>query len=99
MADRDLSQKEILSEIQEIKQELEALNSHKLVKIYNSMGRLIFYFFLRGVVVGFGTVIGATVVVSLFIYLLSFLVSQIEFIPIIGEWVKAILEEIQINPQ
>ncbi len=88
------SQKKILSEIEQIKQELEILNSHKVLTMYDSLGRLLLFFFLRGVLIGFGTVIGATVVVSIFIYLLS----QIEFIPIIGEWVKAIIEEIKIKP-
>ncbi|MBF0279283.1 MAG: hypothetical protein HQM13_15920 [SAR324 cluster bacterium] len=94
MDDHDLSKKEILSEIKEIKQELKAINSHNLIKTYNSIGRLIIYLFFRGVVVGFGTVMGATVVVSIFIYLLS----QIDFVPIIGVWAKAIIEQIKLNP-
>ena len=39
---------------------------------------------------GHGSDIGATVFVSLIIYLLS----QVAFLPIIGEWIKIILEEI-----
>ncbi|MBF0286295.1 MAG: hypothetical protein HQM14_00640 [SAR324 cluster bacterium] len=88
------SQKEILSEMDQIKQELKVLNSHKLLTMYDSKLQLYTFLFLRGVLIGFGTVVGATIVVSIFIYLLS----QIAFIPIIGEWVKAIIAEIQINP-
>jgi len=86
----EIQKEEILSEIQEIKQALEEIKSHRLLSIYNSIGRLCLFFFIRGILVGFGTVIGATVVASLFVFVLS----QFEFIPIIGEWVTAILKEI-----
>ena len=45
---------------------------------------------MKGAAFGLGSVIGATVFVSLIIYLLS----QVAFLPIIGEWIKIILEEI-----
>lgn len=90
MGEEDIQKKEIIAEIQEIKQALEEIKSHRLFYIYNSIGRLYFFFLIRGILVGFGTVIGATVVVSLFVFILS----QIEFIPIIGKWVTAILGEI-----
>ena len=80
-------------ELQEIRDALVMLNNHKLVRNLNSTRRMIGLQFLRGVAFGLGSVIGATIVVSL---LISFL-AQIEFIPIIGEWAVEIIREIKPN--
>lgn len=69
---------------------LAKLNSHKLVTVYDSTARLLWLHFLKGCAFGLGSVVGAGIVVSIIAYLLS----KIEFLPIIGEWVKLILLEI-----
>lgn len=78
-------------ELQEIRDALYVLNNHKLVRNFNSTRRMLGFQFLKGVAFGLGSVIGATIVVSL---LISFL-AQIEFIPIIGDWAIQIMQEIQ----
>ena len=45
----------------------------------------------RGLFSGLGWVLGATILVSLLTYTLS----QIEFIPILGEWVSQLINEIE----
>ncbi len=87
-----LERQQILEEIKDIRKQLHTLNSHRLLKIYNSIARMLLFNFVRGVATGFGTVFGATVVVSVFIYILS----TIEFIPIIGEWVSAIIKQVEV---
>lgn len=79
------------TELQKIRHELEILNQHKFVRLYNSPFKMLWFQCLKGVMFGLGSVIGATIVVSIVI---SFL-GQIEFIPIIGEWAKEIMAEIQ----
>ena len=49
--------------------------------------------FIRGLAFGLGSVLGATVLVSILVYFLA----QIDFIPIIGEWAQEIL--IAIKPE
>ncbi len=78
-------------ELQHIRHELDKLNQHRFVRLYNSTSKMLWFQFLRGVAFGLGSVIGATIVVSLLISILS----QIEFIPIIGEWAKEIAAEVQ----
>lgn len=80
-------------ELQEIRDALNTLNNHKLVRNLNSTRRMLGLQLLRGAAFGLGSVVGATIVVSL---LISFL-AQIEFIPIIGEWAVQIMQEIQPN--
>ena len=78
-------------DLEHIRQQLDILNQHKFIRLYNSAYKMLLFQFLRGVAFGLGSVIGATIVVSIVISLLA----QIEFIPIIGEWSKDIIIEIQ----
>ena len=52
--------------------------------------RVLLFRFVSGMAVGLGTVIGATALLSLIVWSLS----QIEFIPIIGDWAVRIAAEI-----
>jgi hypothetical protein len=81
---------EILKSAQGAERQLQKLNRHKLITAYDSTSHLLFIQFMKGAAFGLGSVIGASVVVSLIIFLLS----QVAFLPIIGEWIKVILEEI-----
>ena len=83
------------SDIAAIRKELETLNQHKFVRLQNSVLRMIGFQFLRGIAFGLGSVIGATLVVSVIISLLA----QVEFIPIIGEWANQIIAEITPKDQ
>lgn len=85
MTDDDLRE-----EIAGLRGELERLNSHRFVRIHNSMPRLLAFQFLRGLALGLGTVVGASVLVSV----LAFALSQIDFLPIIGEWAAEIARQI-----
>jgi len=78
-------------EINLLREEIALLNSHRFVRIHNSVPRLIAFQFVRGLAFGLGTVIGATILVSL----VGLFLSQIDFIPIIGEWATRIANQIQ----
>jgi len=84
---QNLTQEEI-NAIERLTQEVERLNTHKFVRIHNSYWRLIAFQFSRGLAFGLGSILGATILVSL----LGWWVSQFEFIPIIGEWAKQVKE-------
>lgn len=72
-------------------QEVERLNQHRFVRIHNSLWRLIAYQFMRGLAFGLGSVIGATVLFSLLVWWLS----QFEFLPVVGEWMGQLVDQIQ----
>jgi len=72
---------------------LENLSSHRLLKIYNSIWKIIWINFLRGLAFGLGSVIGATILV----YVLLQILAQIEFIPILGDWSLQLISEIEKN--
>ncbi len=85
---------EMNEELVRIRKELETFNNHRIVKINNNIWRTLAFQFARGLAVGLGTVIGATVLVSVAVYFLS----KIDFIPIIGDWASEISAEIQGEP-
>ena len=82
---------DLATEIRALREEIERFNGHRFIRIQNSVPRMLFVQLARGLVLGLGTVIGASVLVSFFVYALS----QIEFLPIIGEWATEIARQIE----
>ena len=79
------------NEINKLSVAITSLNNNNIFKIYNSTKKILFISFLKGLVSGLGWIIGATILVSLLTYILS----QIEFIPILGDIVSQLIEEIE----
>ncbi len=67
------------------------LNDQNFFFIYNSVWRIIGISLIQGLASGLGWIIGATLLVSI----LTFFLSQIEFVPIVGEWVSRVIQEIK----
>lgn len=82
-------------EVRRLREEVSRLNDHKFLRTYNSVPRFMAFNFARGLMVGLGTVIGATLLLSVFVWSLS----QIEFIPILGEWAKQISDIVTAEPE
>ena len=82
---------DLAREIHALRTELARLNSHRFVRIHNNLPRLLAFNFARGLAAGLGTVLGATVLLSVLVWSLS----QIEFLPIIGEWAAQISEQMR----
>lgn len=85
------SYSEIVEELHSLRSELEHLNQHRFIRLHNSLFQLLGFNFMRGLAFGLGTVLGASVLLSLVIWSLS----QIEFLPIIGEWAAEIARQMQ----
>ena len=79
------------NEISKLSEAIKSLNNNNIFKIYNSTKKILFISFLKGLASGLGWIIGATILVSLLTYILS----QIEFIPILGDIVSQLIKEIE----
>ena len=79
------------NEIKKLSEVIKSLNNHNIFKVYNSTKKILFISFLKGLASGLGWIIGATILVSI----LTFALSQIQFIPILGEWVSKLITEIR----
>ena len=73
-----------------LRREVETLNQHRFVQLHNSTAQLVMFRFLSGLAFGLGSVVGATILVSFVVVFLS----NIDFIPIIGDWAAQIADEI-----
>lgn len=82
---------ELNKEMQALRLEIARLNNHRFIRVQNSTPRLVAFNFARGLAFGLGTVVGASFLVSVVAYSLS----QIDFIPVIGEWASQIADQIQ----
>jgi hypothetical protein len=78
--------------LEKLTAEVEKLNQHRFIRIQNSVWRMMLFQLGRGLAFGLGSVLGATIVVSI----LAWFISQIEFIPLIGSWASEILKQIEI---
>ena len=79
------------NEIKKLSKAINSLSNNNIFKIYNSIKKILFISFLKGLASGLGWIIGATILVSLLTYILS----QIEFIPILGDIVSQLIQEIE----
>ena len=70
---------------------LDKLLKHNLFRMNNSLSKIFLISLVRGLASGLGWIIGATILVSVLTYMLS----QIEFIPILGDWVSRLIEQIE----
>ena len=77
--------------IRQLTREIEKLNSHRFIAMQNSVPRLILLQFARGLAFGLGSLLGATLLVSI----LTWWLSQFEFLPIIGDWMVLLAEEFE----
>lgn len=84
--------KELQRELTMVRLELSRLNSHRFVKIHNSIPRLLAFRFASGLAIGLGTVLGGSLLLSLIVFALS----SIDFIPVIGDWAARIADEMNL---
>lgn len=77
--------------IRRLTAEVERFNNHRFVAVQNSRWRLLGFQFMRGLAFGLGSVIGATLLVSM----IGWWLSQFEFLPLIGDWMVILSEEFE----
>ena len=70
---------------------VEELNAQKIMRLYGSTWRVLTLQFVRGLVFGLGTALGAGLLVSVLVYSLS----KIQFVPVIGDFARDVIIEIE----
>ncbi|UWQ21811.1 DUF5665 domain-containing protein [Jannaschia sp. W003] len=79
---------DLMDELSALRRELARLNRHRFIQVHNSIPKLIAFQLYRGLAFGLGTVLGATVILSVVVWSLA----QINFIPVVGDWAAQVLE-------
>lgn len=81
----------LATEVRALRAEVERMNNHRFILLHDSLWKLGLFQLYRGLAFGLGSVLGATLLVSIVAYMLA----SIDFIPVLGDWAKQILDEIQ----
>ncbi|MEQ9259955.1 MAG: DUF5665 domain-containing protein [Roseovarius sp.] len=82
---------DVRAELRALRKEVAVLNNHGFIRMHNSLPKVLAFNFARGLVFGLGTVLGASVLLSL----VAWSLSQVEFLPIIGEWASEIVRQME----
>lgn len=77
--------------IRRLTAEVERFNNHRFIVVQNSRWRLLGFQFMRGLAFGLGSVIGASLLVSM----IGWWLSQFEFLPLIGDWMVILSDEFE----
>ena len=77
----------------ELTKEVNKLKDLEFIRVFKHPWKFIWFSFLKGLMIGFGTVLGASVLVGLFVYLLS----KISFVPVLGDFIQDIMQQIQVE--
>ena len=80
-------EEEVLNEeLRLLREEVHQITAHRLFTSQSTVPRIVAISLARGLAFGLGSVIGASFLVSVLVYSLS----QIDFIPVLGDWAAQI---------
>jgi hypothetical protein len=85
---------ELVDEVRALRREVRRLNEQRYFRIESSFWQVALWSLVRGLAFGLGSVLGASILLSLVI---SFLAS-VDFIPVLGYWAQQLIDEIQRSP-
>ncbi len=83
----------LAEEVRALREEVAQMNNHRFIRLHDNLWKLGVFQLYRGLAFGLGSVLGATLLVSVLVQMLS----SIDFIPVLGDWVRQIIEQIQMG--
>ena len=86
---------ELAREINLLATEVKKLKHMEVIKIFKHPWKFLGLSMVKGIMVGFGSVLGATVFLTIFVYVLA----KISFVPIVGDFVENVIQEIEGSTQ
>lgn len=87
------AEKDLAREIRKLTKEVEKLKDLEFLRVFKHPWKFMWFSFLKGAMVGFGSVLGASVLVGVFVYALA----QISLVPYLGDFVKEIVSQVQME--
>jgi len=87
------AEKEFAKELKELSKEVRKLKSMEFLQVFKNPWKFMWFSLLKGLMIGLGTVLGASVLVGFFVFALA----QISFVPILGDFVEDIISQVQVQ--
>jgi len=94
MQDQGKAETVLEDEVRALRDEIKRLNEQRYFQVESSLLQIAFWNIIRGLAWGFGSVLGATILISFLIRMLG----SIDFIPILGDWAQQIIQQIEQSP-
>ncbi|MFA6305449.1 MAG: DUF5665 domain-containing protein [Candidatus Gracilibacteria bacterium] len=88
-------EKDLVKAVNDMAKQVETLRDMELLQVLKHPWKLLWYSLLKGLMIGFGSVLGASVLITLFVYLLA----QLSHVPVIGNYVDQILSKTETAQQ
>lgn len=85
--------KSLTKDAKELAKEVKKLKELEFFQVFKHPWKFMWFSLLKGMMVGLGSVIGASVLVGFLVYL----IGQISFVPILGDFVEDIITQINLN--
>ncbi|MCK9186839.1 DUF5665 domain-containing protein [Candidatus Gracilibacteria bacterium] len=89
------TEKELVKAVKEMSKQVETLRDMELLQVLKRPWKLLWYSFLKGLMIGFGSVLGASVLITIFVYL----VAQLSTVPFVGNYIDKIFSSTEISQQ
>ena len=89
----EIQQSGLSAEVHALRDEVARMNNHRFIRMHDSLWKLGAFQLYRGLAFGLGSVLGATLLVSVLVRLLG----SIDFVPVLGDWVQQIIEQIGVK--
>lgn len=77
-------------ELHALREEVARLNRRRIFRMHDSLWRLGLFQLYRGLAFGLGSVLGATLLVSIVVRVLA----SMDFIPLLGDWIEQVIQQI-----
>jgi hypothetical protein len=94
MQDKSEIEAALVDEVRALRVEVRRLNEQRYFRIESSLRQVALWTLVRGLAWGLGSVLGATILLSILIRTLS----SIDFIPVLGDWAQQIIQQIEHTP-
>ncbi|PIZ75675.1 hypothetical protein COY05_03425 [Candidatus Peregrinibacteria bacterium CG_4_10_14_0_2_um_filter_38_24] len=89
------AEKNLIKAVNEMTEQVERLREMELLQVLKHPWKLVWYSLLKGLMIGFGSVIGATVLITIFVYLLA----ELSNIPVLGDFLDNLLSKTETTQQ
>ncbi len=84
---------DLTTEVRALREEVAQMNTHRFIRLHDSLWKLGMFQLYRGLAFGLGSVLGATILVALVVRMLG----SIDFIPVLGDWAQQIIDQLKVN--
>lgn len=92
-SDSDRSTPDLTAEVRALRDEVAQMNGHRFIRLHDSLWKLGLFQLYRGLAFGLGSVLGATILVTLLVRMLG----SIDFIPVLGDWAQQIIDHLNTS--